>query len=406
MPSRITEEPLVKKKAKKKATKKKAKKKAKKGSKKTPKRGKKDGSRSFADRVDKIRGRYEKPIVIYEDDAEPPRYRTRFVRLNRLLGHGGIKHGGIMEIYGPEDSAKTSIAIALAADIQAAAPEGCDKVLMLNYEMPYDFKWWRILGLKTDRAHFVMLQPKTLEEGMADMADLVETGEVCAVIIDSVYAASAKDSRDVMKNWADPKKGGGTGGGISVEARQWAAAWTATKGMFVEYDTICIAVNQARFDMNMRGGKARGAGPRMKSTRGDALKFYAWIRLELRGSVLVDGENNMRTDVDGRRVKIRVIKNKTSDKARGIAFYDVIRGDGFDLTQEVIDLALEFDVITHNGGGHYVCWNGKKIHGKAKLRDWIEFTPKVKDVLIRAVEKYLERQEVEEDEEDEFSDEE
>ena len=393
MPTRLAKKKVAKKKAKKKPAKKKAKAKKKNGSKKKPKK-KKGDPLSFADRVAKIRGRYEKPIVIYEDDVESPRYRTRFVKLNRLLGLGGIKHGAIIEIYGPEDAAKTSISIAIAADIQAVAPKSRNKVVMLNYEMPHDFKWWRTLGLLTDKKHFVMLQPKTLEEGMADMADLVETGEVCAVIIDSVYAASAKASREIMENWRDPTKGGGTGGGISVEARQWAAAWTATKGMFVEHDTVCIAVNQARFDMNMRGGKAKGAGPRMKSTRGDALKFYAWVRLELRASVLVDENNTMRTDVDGRRVKIRVIKNKTSDEARGIAFYDVIRGFGFDMTAEVIALALECGAIKHKGGGHYTC-GARKIHGKAKLRAWIEDSDKVMDVLTRAVETYLAKTEIE-----------
>ena len=108
----------------------------------------------------------------------------------------------------------------------------------------------------------------------------------------------------------------------------------------------------------------------------------------------MDESNTMRTDVDGRRVKIRVIKNKTSDEAKGIAFYDVIRGVGFDMTAEVIDLALECGAIKHGGGGHYTCGK-RKIHGRAKLRAWIEESEKVRDVLTRAVETYLAKTEVE-----------
>jgi len=372
----------AKKSAKKKATKKKAtKKKAK---------TKVEGG-TLDERREKIRARYEKPVVIYEDDIEAPRAVTRFVKANRFLG-GGLKKGAIIEIYGWEDSGKTTTALALAADIQAQAPEGKNHVVMVNYEMPQDYAWWRKTGLLTDKKHFTQLRPKTLEEGMADMADLVQSEEVCCVIIDSVYAASAKGSAKVMEHWRDKKNKGGTGGGIGVEARQWGAAWTATKGMFVEHDVICLAVNQLREQIDMSGGGPKGyTGPKTTTPRGHALKFYAWVRLELKGTALVTDENKLRTDVDGRRVRIRVIKNKTSGDQRGICYYDLIRDVGFDMTSELIALALEAGAIDHKGGGHYVC--GKhKIRGRDALRKWVEESVRVREVLTKYVGLWLDKQ--------------
>ena len=151
---------------KKKPTKKKAKKVTKKkATKKKAKKKDKDEGGTLAERVAKIRLRYEKSVIVYEDDAEEPRVVTRFSKLNRLLGRG-LKKGAIIEIYGWEDAGKTSQAIALAADIQAQAAPGKNHVVMLNYEMPHDFAWWRVLGLKTDPDHFTMFKPRTLEEGV------------------------------------------------------------------------------------------------------------------------------------------------------------------------------------------------------------------------------------------------
>jgi len=309
--------------------------------------------------------------------------------LARLLG-GGLKKGAIIEVAGWEDAGKTSLSIALAADIQSRAPEGRNHVVMVNFEMAEDRLWWAQLGLRTDDAHFTMLRPKTLEEGMADMADLLESGEVCAVVVDSVYAAASRGSKQVMENWQDPKKGIGTGGGIGVEARQWGAAWTATKGMFVDHDAVCIAVNQQRIKIEMGGGgKKKSYGPPPTTTpRGSALKFYAWVRLELTGRLLLDSDNKKRNDVDGKSVRVRVIKNKTSGDQRGFTQYDLIRGEGFDMTGEVIELAKEAGIIKQKGGWYY-CGKKHKIHGAAKLRAWVESSERVRDVLSKLVQKWL-----------------
>lgn len=378
----------AKKKAAKKVTKKKAKKKTKTEKKSTKKT--KGGKKvlSFADRQRKIRARdYDNPVVIYEDDPEPPRAATRFVKLNCLLGEGGIKRGSIVEVYGPEDAGKSSFGVALIADIQAQAPPEKNKVVLVNYEEHQDYEWWRTLGLKTDSVHFIQLRPLSLEEGVADMVDLVESGEVCAVMIDSVFAAKPKDAKEGIKAWANRSKKGSQGIGLGLSARQWGVAWTAVKGLFVEHDVICIAVNQIRALINTTH-RPKGAGPATTTPGGKALKFYSWIRLDLRGGALMDADGELRHDVDGRRVRVRVVKNKTSGEARGIAYYDLVRGHGWDLTSELIQVSLECGAITHKGGGHYVCGK-KKIRGKAALREWVEGSEHVRSVLTKVVERFL-----------------
>jgi len=382
-----------------KKTAKKVKKTAKKKVKKTAKKGEKFPT--LDERRRKIRDRYDNPCVIYEDDVEPARPATRFAYLNRLLG-GGIKRFAIIEVYGWEDSGKTSMSLAMAADIQSRAPEGYNHVVMVNFEMPQDYEWWRTLGLRTDSAHFTQLRPRSLEEGIGDMADLLESGEVCCVVIDSVYAANSKDSKKMLKTWQDPTKGGQEGrGGIGTEARQWGAAWTAVKGLFVEHDAICIAVNQLREKPMDGGGKKKGkksfTGPATTTPRGHALKFYSWVRLELKGSVLTEEDGSMRRDVDGRQIRVRIVKNKTSKDQRGYAWYDLVRGFGFDMTAELINLATEGGIIHHKGGGHYTCGK-RKIRGKAALREWIEGSDKVRRVLRTCVDKYLAKVEVDDEE--------
>lgn len=399
----IQEPPLdppndMKSKKSKKKTKKKtsAKKKQRKAVKKAAKQ---DSGGSLAARRAKIRERYDRDVVRYADDPPTEFIPISFTMLARLLG-GGIKKGAVVEIAGWEDAGKTSLAMALAADVQKAAPKGKQHVVMINFEIAEDRIWWGTLGLKTDDDHFTMASNVPLEEGIGILADLIRSGEVCAAIVDSVYAASSRANDELLNNWADPKGKQGGGGGIGVEARQWGVAWTAMKGLFTEFGVICFAVNQVRIKLDMGGGPKKGYGPPPTTTpRGSALKFYAWIRLELTGMVLVDSKGSRRTDVDGRRVRIRVIKNKTSGCQRGYAFYDLIRGQGFDLTNELLDLSIEAGAIKQKGGWYQI-GKATKVQGREKLREWLEAEPRRREILTQVVNRHLSKL----DDEDIFED--
>lgn len=383
------------KKTKKKVTKKKAKKKA---TKKTTKKGK--AGKTLLEIREQIRARDMKSVVIYESDVDTtPVYPSRFLRLNRLLGGSPCRAGAIIELYGLEDSGKSSTAIALAADVQRQAPPGRNTVLLLNFEGALAYPWWRQLGLDTneqgDNPAFIHLRPKSLEQAMSDCIQFVETGRVCAVVLDSIYAATSKASKEMLTKWGETEKSAQDPAGMSVEARQWGKAWNATKTTFMDHEVVVIAVNQAREDMGLGGGPRKGFGPkRITSSRGKALKFFAWIRLQMSGHVLVNDKKEIRSDVDGRQLRMRIIKNKTSGDDRGRVSYDLIRGYGFDLISDLMDLSIEAGVIKGGGGGHYVM-GSTKIRGRDKVREKIESSPKLQALLRQRVESYLAKLEVE-----------
>jgi len=377
----------TKKKTKKKAAKKKT---AKKGE--TKKAAATEGS--LAERREKIRARYVKPVVIYESDTTLT-YQTRFPRLNRLIG--GLRAGAIVEVFGFEDSGKSSFTVAAAADVQRQAPPGKKHVVLANYEGPEPWEWWRTIGLDTSKKNFTQLRPRNLEEGMADVADLVQSGEVCAVIVDSVYAAAAKMRKGMLEKWAGNKE---KGAALGVEAVRWGEAWTSLKGLFQDHEVVVFAVNQMREKIEIGSAPRKPwQGKPVTTPRGHALKFYAWVRLKVEGRWLVDSEGDKRKDVDGICMRVRVIKNKTSDEARGMVEYDLIRGFGFDTLGDLVALATEAGVIKHPGGGNYRI-GSKKIRGKAKLREFVESSEKLQKILRAHVDRYLARLPVEDEPED------
>jgi recombination protein RecA len=346
---------------------------------------------SLAERRKKIRDRYEKPVVIYEEDNRMT-IPTRFPALNHLLG-GGVIPGAIIEEFGFEDSAKSSLSIAIAADVQKYwKAQGSDKthVVIVNYEGPEPWGWWRTLGLDTSPDSFTQLRPRSLEEGMADMIDLVESGEVCCVIIDSVYAAGAKDSKNIVEDWRNPKKSGQAGGGgMAVEARQWGKAWTAFKGVFMDQEVVVIAVNQMREKIDQAGPPRAGwMGKPTTTPRGHALKFYAWVRLELKGT----NARDLPQGVDGRLVKIKVVKNKTTDESRGRCEYTLIRGKGFDLTNDLIDLGLRNGFIDNKGAGRFVI-QGHKVHGRESLIEYLDSNEEAMEALRKSAVEFLSSEE-------------
>ncbi len=345
---------------------------------------------ALADVLAKIRK--EEPTTI-RHPGEPiggTLYPTRFLGLNALLG-GGLRGGAIIEPHGFEDAAKTSFSLACAADVQARAPEGKKLVVLVNYELPEDYKWWATLGLqgcypKEDQTLFVQLRPASLEQGIGRLVEILDTGTVCCVVLDSIYAAAARARKQMLLKWAsaDPKKA--KGAALGVEAVKWGEAWTSLKGMFTDLDVVCIAVNQMREKIDVGGRPQKGYMPKPTTTpRGHALKFYAWVRLRMEGWGF---DPKVRPGQDGKRVRISVVKNKTSADAKGRVEYDLIRGVGWDMTSDLIQLSLDSGAVTGGGGGIYTL-GSKKIKGKEALVKLIEGEPRLQVALRSRVEKWL-----------------
>jgi len=368
---------------KEKKTKKDSKKKKKKTSKEeSDEESKKPKRRTLAQVKKEMRERYENPIVIYESD-QYERIPTRFPMLNALLG-GGFVPGAIIEMFGSEDSGKTSLSFCCASDIQNYwKTKGSNKthVVMVNFEGPDPYLWWQTLGMDTSDENFTQLRPTSLEQGMGELYKLMITGEVCAVIIDSVYAASSQESEQMLEKWSS---GTGKGKSMAVEARAWGTAWTALKKTFQDFGIVVFAVNQIRevIDAGFRPKKSWMGKP-TTTPRGKALKFYAWCRLELKGYYIQD----LPPDVDGKNIRIKIIKNKTSNDARGRCEYDLIRGVGFDLVKDLIDISIAKGWIQSKGGWFMV--GSEKIHGRPALIKFISSNQEIQQVLKDRAEQKL-----------------
>lgn len=342
------------------------------------------GPPALADVLAKIR-KEEPTIVRFEGDPTGGTlYPTRFLGFNALLG-GGVRGGSIIEFFGFEDAAKTSFTLAVAADVQRQSPPGHDLVVMLNFELPEDYKWWRKLGINTDPAKFVQLRPTSLEQGIGRLVELLDTKTVCCVVIDSVYAAAALARKQMLVKWAsvDPKKA--KGAAMGVEAVRWGEAWTSLKAMFTEGDVVCLAVNQMREKIEQGGPPRKGwMGKPVTTPRGHALKFYAWVRVRMEGF----GFNPEVRKDDGKRVRLRIVKNKTSADAKGMVEYDIVRGTGWDMVSDLVEMSLQAGAIKAGGAGVFSIGN-VKIRGREKLQAVIAGRPTVQTALRARVEKYL-----------------
>lgn len=342
-----------------------------------------------------IRARYGKGTVACS--AKPPRIPTRFLRLDAALG-GGIVPGAIIELYGMEDVGKSGFAQAVAADIQKSSAPEKRLVVFLNYEKVFDPAWARTLGLDTSPAGLypalhldgTLPGPDSLEAGVAEAIEAIQTGAVCCLVVDSVYAASSRRGTEAIKNWGDPDA---KHAGMAVEAAAWGQALTPLKDVLYRHGTTSIFVNQARVDMQIGGGPKRGAWmpPKIVSTRGAALPFYAWVRIEMRGANL---DPNVYPDRDGRMVSLKVVKNKTSGDRRGYLKYALIRGVGFDVLGDLVDLALECDAVAAKGGGNFTVLPGTQdisVRSREKLLALVAEQPKVREALGALVQKHLNR---------------
>lgn len=343
---------------------------------------------TLAQRQARIRKRYDRPVLVYEEDEiKIPRYPTRFPKVTRMLG-GGFPAGSITELAGVEDSGKSSLAIAWAADIQSRAPANKKHVILTNFERRFDkeksWAWWRQLGLDTSKKNFSLFMPTSLETGIAHGVDLVESGEVCCWIIDSVKAGNSRESTEAVKSWADTKAKNAP---IGVNAKKWGEALNAMVPLFSDTDTVCIAINQVR-DLIELGGLVNTKGPKKTSTPGGrALKFFSWFRFEAYGSQL-NPERWKDSGVDGRHIRLKLIKNGISEAPRSSVHIDLIRGEGFDQTGDLIDSALEAGAIVGKGNGNFEI-RGTTIRGYEKLRTAVVEKEALRTWLTKEVETFL-----------------
>lgn len=271
--------------------------------------------------------------------------------LNEALGIGGLPRGRIVEIYGPEGSGKTTIATYCIAEAQKIG----GKCAFIDAEHAFDAEYAKAIGVKTDELY--LSQPDYGEQALEEADRLILSGGYSIVVIDSVAALVPK--AELEGEMGDSK--------MALQARLMSQACRKLVGTVSKTNTLLIFINQLRAIINQ--GYGNWNGPTEITTGGNALKFYASVRLDVRKSASIkDGE-----ELIGNKVRVKVVKSKVAPPFK-IAIFDILYGYGIDNIGDVIDIACEKGVIQKSGS--WFSYEGNKLgQGREMVRQVFKDNP-------------------------------
>lgn len=272
---------------------------------------------------------------------------TGSIKLDTVLGVGGYPRGRIIEIYGQESSGKTTLAIHAIAECQKQG--GC--AVFIDAEHALDTTYAANLGVDIDSLY--LSQPDNGEQAMQIADQVISSGAVDIIVIDSVAALTPK--AEIEGEMGDSK--------VGLQARLMSQALRKLTATIARSKTCCIFINQTREKIGVM------YGPSETTTGGNALKFYSTQRLEVkRGTRLKDGDTEY-----GYTMRVRVVKNKVAPPFRTCDL-EIIYGTGISLMGEIIDLAEEHDIIKKSGS--WYSYDGNMIaQGREKLKKYLEEHP-------------------------------
>ena len=282
---------------------------------------------------------------------------TGSIGLNYALGVGGFPRGRITEIYGPESSGKTTLAIHAIAEAQKAGGIAA----IIDAEHAFDRFYAEKLGV--DVNNLLISQPDNGEQALEITEQLIRSSAIDIIVVDSVAALTPKSELE-----------GGMGDrNMGLQARLMSQAMRKLTGAIARTNTACIFINQLRANIgNM-------FGPSETTTGGNALKFYASVRVEIRPSTaLKDGE-----DVLGRHAKVKIVKNKVAPPFKRAEF-DIMFGEGISRSSEILDLGVEYDIIKKSGS--WFSYDGSKLaQGRDAAKRVIDDNPDLADELEKKI---------------------
>lgn len=310
------------------------------------------------DKIDKDYGKGS--VMLMNEKAETTQevISTGSIGLDTALGIGGLPRGRVIEIYGPESSGKTTIATHVIAEAQKKG----GMCAIIDAEHAFDSSYAKKLGVNVD--NLLISQPDYGEQALEIADRLILSGALDVVVIDSVAALVPKS--ELEGEMGDSKMG--------LHARLMSQALRKLTATISKTNTICIFINQLREKIGVMFGNPE------TTTGGNALKFYASVRLDIRRSAQIkDGDSAI-----GNRVKVKVVKNKVAPPFRASEF-DIIFGEGISKTGEIIDMGVELGIL-QKSGSWYSYNNDKLGQGrdavKALLLDNPELAAEV-EALIR-----------------------
>lgn len=304
--------------------------------------------------VDRLEKTYGKGTVMKLGDREVADVEvipTGSIGLDVALGIGGFPRGRVVEIYGPEASGKTTLAIHAIAECQRLG----GLAAFIDAEHAFDRAYAENLGVDTE--NLLISQPDNGEQALEIAENLIRSGAIDIIVIDSVAALVPK--AEIEGEMGESKLG--------LQARLMSQALRKLTGTIGKTGCCCIFINQLREKIGVMFGNPE------TTTGGNALKFYASIRLDIRrsGAAIKDRDGN----VVGNRVKVKVVKNKLAPPFK-VAEFDITFGEGISKTGEIVDLGSELDILEKSGS--WYAYNGTKIaQGREAARQFMDDNPEV-----------------------------
>ncbi len=274
---------------------------------------------------------------------------TGSIALDEALGIGGIPRGRVVEIYGPESSGKTTLSLHIIAEAQKQGGE----VAFIDAEHALDPVYAEKLGVNVDR--LIVSQPDTGEDALQIAETLARSGAIDIIVIDSVAAL-------VPKSEIEGEMGESH---VGLQARLMSQALRKLAGVASKTNTTIFFINQLRLKIGTMYGNPE------TTTGGWALKFYSSIRMEIRKGEAI----KLGSEVVGNKTRVKVVKNKMAPPFKECTF-DIMYGEGISHSGEVLDMAVELDVVKK--GGAWYSYNDEKIgQGRDKAKEYLENNPEI-----------------------------
>lgn len=304
--------------------------------------------------VDRLDKTYGKGTVMRLGDSQVVQAETiptGSLSLDVALGINGIPKGRVIEIYGPESSGKTTLAIHAIAECQ----KNGGIAAIVDAEHAFDRFYAEKLGVDTE--NLLISQPDNGEQALEITENLIRSGAIDIIVIDSVAALVPR--AEIEGEMGDSKMG--------LQARLMSQAMRKLTGAIGKTDTCCIFINQLREKIGVMFGNPE------TTTGGNALKFYASIRMDIRrnGAAIKDKLGN----VIGNHVKVKIVKNKLAPPFR-IAEFDIMYGEGISKTGEIVDLGVDQEIIGKSGAW-YSYGDAKIAQGREAAKSFLADNPEV-----------------------------
>jgi len=317
--------------------------------------------------LDKLDKTYGKGTVMKLGDSaveEVDAIPSGSLGLDLALGVMGYPRGRIIEIYGPESSGKTTLTLHAIAEAQKAGGIAA----FIDAEHAFDRFYAQKLGVDID--NLIISQPDNGEQALEIAENLIRSGAIDLVVIDSVAALTPKS--EIEGEMGDSKMG--------LHARLMSQALRKLTGTISKTNCTVFFINQLREKIGVMFGNPE------TTTGGNALKFYASVRLDIRKSTQIkDGDNVM-----GNRTKVKIIKNKVAPPFR-TAEFDIMYGEGISKTGEILDLAVDFEIVKKSGS--WFSYGDTKLgQGRDAVKALIKDNPELQEELEERIKAHIKEQ--------------